>query len=289
MASGYDQVRQLIQELSRSILQDHMRNLRHYNELRQLVASGAVDQRTVDEAYTAYAREVGPHYARRIADLTIRHYGSLLELGNEYSQRFYERVLGGLTSSQEPRTAIVPTPIELHGQLGGWAAGRFELSNEQPEPATISFLMSPLRGPGSEVFRPVVMIDPIQFTLPPGEVQPVTIRIQLESELFQPARIYTGTVEVVGYPGVALALSVWASPAATEPVSVEVPAAPVPPPPGPVVTDEPTTEPVAAKPAGRGKAAKKTATAKAAGKTAAKKSGRSRVTTADHPPGDRRS
>jgi hypothetical protein len=207
-----EDVRRLIQELTRGILQGQLSNLRHYAELRTLVETGAVDQRTVSEAFRAYVREVSPDYGQRLNNLSVRYYADLLALGNEFSSRFYERVLGGVGGTRAPNGAKPPpVPMELSGPVGGHAEGRFELVNERADAVDVSYLVSPLRGPDGSVFRPIVSFTPTQAKALPSEVLSVTIRVVLEPDMFVPHRIYTGTVEIAGFPDTVLALSVWAA------------------------------------------------------------------------------
>lgn len=211
MTGTESDLRELVTRLSRQVIEDHLRNLRSHNEVRQLVARGLVDQRVVDEAYWAYAREEGERYRRRIADLSVRYYGELLELGNEWSERFYARLLGAVHPNGDGAAPPVPVPVELTGAIGGYAETRFQLSNDRDVPVGIGFLVGPFQGPGGEPFRPIVTLHPPTLDLPPGGTGSVTLRVLLEPGLFEVGRIYTSTVEVVGHPGVALALSVWAT------------------------------------------------------------------------------
>ncbi|MBA2390307.1 MAG: hypothetical protein H0V67_08625 [Geodermatophilaceae bacterium] len=237
MVPDEDALRRLIQGLSRGVLEGHVKNLRDHNGLRQLVASGAIEQREVNEAYRSYAREVSGEYGRKITDLSVRYYSELLEAGNEYSRQFYERVMNGLNGTPAaPRAPLQPIPLEMYGHLGGRAVARFELSNEQPAVTQVSFVVSPLRGPGYEVFRPIVMIDPQQFQLVSGAVQTVTISIVLEPSMFVVGHLYSGTVEVLGFPDVALALTVWAADPPTVPEAPPAPPVAAATPPAPAAT-----------------------------------------------------
>jgi len=242
MVPDDDALRRLIQGLSRGVLEGHVKNLRDHNGLRQLVASGAIEQRQVNEAYRGYAREVSAEYGRRVTDLSVRYYAELLEVGNEYSRQFYERVMNGMGSTPATaRAPLQPIPLEMYGHLGGRAVARFELSNEQLTTTQVSFVVSPLRGPGPEVFRPIVMIEPQHFALASGAVQTVAISVVLEPGMFVVGHLYSGTVEVIGFPEVALALTVWAAdpPAVPEPMPDPPAAAPEPLPDPTAVVDPP--------------------------------------------------
>jgi hypothetical protein len=210
MPAGQD-LRALVRELGRGIMEGQLHNLRHYTELRELMATGAIDDRTVADAYRSYVREVSGDYNRRLTDLSVRYYADLLELSNEFSRQFYERILGRIGDGRAAGEPPPPMPMELSGWLGGQAEGRFELTNDTPDTVDISFLASPLRGPDGTVFRPIVVFEPARFRLQAAEAQSVSIRVMLEPAMFEPNRIYTGMVEVLGFPDVSLALSVWAS------------------------------------------------------------------------------
>lgn len=248
MVPDDDALRRLIQGLSRGVLEGHVKNLRDHNGLRQLVASGAIDQREVNEAYRSYAREVSGEYGRRITDLSVRYYAELLELSNEYSRQFYDRVTNGAAATPvAARAPLAPLPLEMYGHLGGRAVATFELSNEQPATAAVSFLVSPLRGPGADVFRPIVMIEPAQFQLSSGAVETVTISIALEPAMFAVGHVYSGTVEVLGFPEVSLTLTVWAADPPVAAAAAPPPASSGAPPPAPtasVTADPVTTKPV---------------------------------------------
>src|SRR5690242_2512530 len=124
MPAGQD-LRSLVRELARGIMEGQLHNLRHYTELRELVATGAIDDRTVADAYRSYVREVSGDYNRRLTDLSVRYYSDLLELSNEFSRQFYERILGRISNGRAAGEPASPMPMELSGPLGGQAEGRF--------------------------------------------------------------------------------------------------------------------------------------------------------------------
>jgi hypothetical protein len=265
---GEEDIQQLIQELSRGVVEGQLRNLRHYNELRELITLGAVDQAGVYQAYRSYVSEVSAEYKQRITDLSVRYYADLFDLGNEFSRRFYDRVLEGSANGRsEAPGPTRPVPVELSGPLGGQADTRFEIANDRGETVDVSFLVSPLRGPDGSIFRPIAIVEPNRARVQHGEVLSVLLRIILEPGLFRPDQIYTGTLEVIGFPDVALALSIWAS----EPVPVTSDPVPVRPEPTEVI-NKAVPRPRAAGP--RKAAAKKAA----AGKSAAAKAPAAKAT-----------
>jgi hypothetical protein len=106
-----------------------------------------------------------------VADLSVRYFAALAELGTEYSRRFYEATIG-ITTPAPPVAADTPlvepvpvvatqrVPLELHAPAGSVATGVFSLENRREAPCEVTFSVSPWSGSDGTLFRVPVVVDP---------------------------------------------------------------------------------------------------------------------------------
>lgn len=225
----------LVEELAGEALNNHLRNVRSYSELRRRVTEGALTDREVNEAYSRYARDHAADYRKEASDLTVRYYQELSELGARYSERFYEQILNGHgpvggydEPTPEPDDAdLERVPIELHGRAGTEIVARFTLENTDPSPTEVRFRFEPCRAPHGEVFHAPITAQPAQVELEPGGKAEVLLRVALMPSVFVPGLIYRQTIIADGGRPLALDLALWIEaddePAAASPVATSAP------------------------------------------------------------------
>jgi hypothetical protein len=210
----------LVEALAGEAFEGHLRNVRAYSELRRRVAEGVVTDREVNEAYTRYAREHAADYRKEAAEITVRYYQALSELGARYSERFYEQVLSegrnGDGARREPSGGaegpdedIDRVPIELHGRAGREIVARFTLENTDETPTRIEFEFEPCRSPHGGSFHAPVNVQPSVLELEPGGHAEVTLRVALMPSVFLPGLIYRQTVIARGARPLALDVTLW--------------------------------------------------------------------------------
>jgi hypothetical protein len=204
-----------MQDLTARSVADQTRALQRYNELMQRVLRGELNNPQLRDEYARFAREEATRYTSDLVQLSLRYYGALLELGRNYSDRFFDQMVPGREPKAPPdNTHEAPAkprqvPLELQGAAGQAAAAGFVIENKRNTPAEISFLVSEfVDSAGGAPFRAPLEIQPAQFYLDPQAEAEVTLRLPLLRELFEPGHHYRATVVVRGYDELELVLSV---------------------------------------------------------------------------------
>ncbi|MEL6893706.1 MAG: hypothetical protein AAFP84_19095 [Actinomycetota bacterium] len=244
MRTEGDSVRRLVDDLSSAALRDLLRNVRHHTDVRRQVAAGLMDERSVNEAYREYARREGASYRERVTDLTLQYYSDLIDLGNQYSERFYGELLNGNghaagfgsddvpfpsatngatnaagPSAPDPASnghgggeaaGVEEVPIELHGPSGREVMATFSLENTEQRPVEIAFDAGPCHGPGDESFIAPVTVSPARFTIDPGGTRSITIRVVMLPSVFVPGHLYRMSIHARGPTDIVLQLTIWA-------------------------------------------------------------------------------
>ncbi len=265
----------LIEELAGEALNSHLRNVRSHGQLRRRVADGDLTEREVNEAYSAYARANASAYRKAAADLTIRYYEELSELGARYSHDFYRDVLAN-GAGDEPRRrpgrgadppsesdAVDRVPIELHGRSGHEIVARFTVENTDPTPTTVEFEFEPCRAPHGESFHAPITVQPARLELEPGASADVLLHVALMPSVFLPGLIYHQPIHAVGGKALTLDVTLWVE------FEDDLPAAPpIAAPPEPVAAPVEKAARKRAAANGRAPAAKKAATKATAKKQA---------------------
>lgn len=199
-----------MQRLVTRSVEEQVRGAQRYGELLRRVAQGGLDEQAVRQRYVEFMREETGRYIRSVVSLGLAYYDDLLEAGWDYSNRFFDRLLGGEPAGEtggEPRKVA----MDLRANVGEDAVGSFVLENKRTEPSDISFIVSEFAGPpDGEAFRPPLQIEPPRFTLAPLSERTVSIRVPVLAELFRAGHAYTATIAVRGQDELELALTVWA-------------------------------------------------------------------------------
>lgn len=214
----------LIEELAGEALNSHLRNVRSHGQLRRRVADGELSEREVNEAYSAYARANASAYRKAAADLTIRYYEELSELGAGYSHDFYQEVLANSADDHPRRPRARPADdaepagdgatvdrvaIELHGRSGHEIVARFTVENTDPTPTTVEFEFELCRAPHGESFHAPITVQPARLELAPGSNADVLLRVALMPAVFMPGLIYHQPIHAVGGTPLTLDVTLW--------------------------------------------------------------------------------
>jgi hypothetical protein len=197
-----------------------------------MVGRGEITDAELKEAFANYVRDEGPRYREAVADLTVRYYAAVAELGTEFSRKFYELAIAGVrapgrsgdssTEGQadevvdvdvlagESPIAVQRVPLQLHAPAGSVATGSFSLENRRHEPADVAFEVSPWSGSDGTRFRVPVVISPQALRLEPRQRTHVSLSVRMVREVFAVDQLYTANVVVTGYDGLELILTLWA-------------------------------------------------------------------------------
>jgi hypothetical protein len=228
-------VGKLIEDLAGEALNGHLHNVRSHTQLRRRIADGELSEREVNEAYSSYARGQADSYRRSAADLTLRFYKELSELGAQYSREFYEQMLtatvpngarkapdsrGDVQSGNQSRNqsrnqsnvsseTVERVPIELHGASGREIVARFTITNTDPVPASIAFEFEPCRAPHGDSFHAPITVQPTRLELEPGGNAEVFLRAALMPSVFMPGLIYHQVIHAVGARPLTLDVTLW--------------------------------------------------------------------------------
>lgn len=127
-----------------------------------------------------------------MADLTTAYHRELARAMTDWTEERAAPASAGATAAP-PRQQIL-----LEGALGGAVATTFQVENSDPAAAEVSLVPGPCRSDGGAPFAAPASIEPVTATLDPGERIPVTVRIDLDHEVFAPGREYTLPVRVSG-------------------------------------------------------------------------------------------
>ena len=208
-----------IQDLTARSVADQTRVLQRYNELMQRVMRGDLNDPQLREEYSRFARDESARYASDLAQLSLSYYSALLELGRNYSDRFFDQMLHSRrpqpTDGDRGEAAVKPRQVmlELHGAAGQEAAAAFVIENKHSAPAEISFVVSEfVDAAGGSPFPAPLQLQPAQLSLGPQAEAEVKLRLPLLRELFEPGHHYRATVVVRGYDELELILSVRLNP-----------------------------------------------------------------------------
>jgi hypothetical protein len=209
-----------IQDLTTRSVADQARALQRYNELMQRMLRGDMNDPQLREESARFAREESTRYASDLTQLSLSYYSALLELGRNYSDRFFDQMLYGRApnapagDSAEASSKPRQVTLELQGAAGQEAAAAFVIENKRNTPAEISFLVSEfVDAAGGSPFRAPLELQPAQISLGPLEEAEVKIRLPLLGEMFLPGHQYLATVVVHGYDELELVLRVRLKPA----------------------------------------------------------------------------
>jgi hypothetical protein len=228
-------VGKLIEDLAGEALNGHLHNVRSHSQLRRRIADGELSEREVNEAYSSYARGQADSYRRSAADLTLRFYKELSELGAQYSREFYDQMLTATISngaqnapgsraanpsanrstsqstnrSDAPSGAVERVPIELHGASGREIVARFTITNTDPVPVSIAFEFEPCRAPHGDSFHAPITVQPTRLELEPGGNAEVFLRAALMPSVFMPGLIYHQVIHAVGAKPLTLDVTLW--------------------------------------------------------------------------------
>ncbi len=235
-------VGKLIEDLAGEALNGHLHNVRSHSQLRRRIADGELSEREVNEAYSSYARGQADAYRKSAADLTLRFYKELSELGAQFSREFYEQILrapapnearnvhnaGNAHSAPNapdsrranqsanqsnqrnaPFSDVERVPIELHGASGREIVARFTITNTDPVPATIAFEFEPCRAPHGDSFHAPITVQPTRLELEPGGTAEVFLRAALMPSVFMPGLIYHQVIHAVGAKPLILDVTLW--------------------------------------------------------------------------------
>ena len=215
MANDLEDIGRKMQDLTARSLSAQVNAARRYTELIGRLGPGELITRAVGDDYVRFARDETARYVSNLATLSLDYYGSVIELGRAYNDRFFEQVLGNKAAASArgtDRVEEVPprrVELEIHAPLGQEAVRSFTLENRQAETVEVSFLVSDFEGPaGTAAFRVPLEFQPPRFTLDPGEARVVTMRLSLTPPRFNAGERYTTTVVVRGYDGLELVLGV---------------------------------------------------------------------------------
>ncbi len=271
----------LIDDLAGEALNSHLRNVRSHAQLRRRIADGDLSEREVNQAYSEYARSTAGTYRKAAADLTLRYYEELSELGARYSDDFFRQILetdiGAPPRARRNGHARVSAddeeqrvPIELHGRAGHEIVSAFAIENTDPIPAHVQFEFDLCRAPHGQTFHAPITIQPAVIDLEPGGTAEVLLRVALMPSVFLPGMIYRQAIRAVGGKPLTLDVTFWVEaeddPLQTAPATDVERGAPH--------GDAPTTEPSAPraeKPATKRAVTKKPATKRAVTKKSATK------------------
>jgi hypothetical protein len=211
------------------------RSVERYNELMQRVARGELDAEQLRDEFLRFTTEESSQYASEVARLGVEYWSSLLELGREYNDRFYDRVTAADSAERASTGAQEAGPrqvwMELRGEEGGEASGGFVIENKRDGVAAISFVVSDfVDAQTGTAFRPPLEIHPAWLSLSPREEAEIYLRLSLDEPFFRAGHRYATRIAVQGHDRLELMLTVVVDPAYEPATQVRVvQSAPAPP------------------------------------------------------------
>ena len=199
-------------DLGARVVGEYNRNMKRYTAFLSGLTKRPPEVLTVGELPTRYANFVqteGPNLAGQVAAAGLTYYRAVIDGGIDAANRYFEQVLG---IAVEPGLAKVdrPTPSTLlfRGRHGDMASNAFLVSNHRSEPVEVSFDIAEVASENGESrFRPTVTFSPASCRLGPNAEQVVQCTILL-SDPFRAGETYVGQIQAVGFPMMAMRVSV---------------------------------------------------------------------------------
>ncbi len=199
-------------DLGARVFGEYTRNMKRYTAFLTDLTKRPAEDLAVGELPTRYADFVqteGPNLAGQVAEAGLTYYRAVIDGGIDAANRYFEQVLG---VAVEPSLAKVdrpsPSTLLFHGRHGDKASNAFLVSNNRSEPVEVSFDIAEVASEnGASQVRPKVTFSPASCRLGPNAEQVVQCTILL-SDQFRAGEAYVGQIQVVGYPEMAMRLSV---------------------------------------------------------------------------------
>lgn len=136
--------------------------------------------------------------AKLAAEEAVRYPADALGLAVDFAGALARKAGLDLRASSATGAARPIQDLEIAGPLGGTAIGEVLLANPHAQPVAVTFDVSGFTGPGGET-APAPAVTPAAFTLQPGQDRQVTVRANLDPEMFAPGCAYAALLTVAGF------------------------------------------------------------------------------------------
>jgi hypothetical protein len=203
-----------VSALGTRYVEEYTRNLqRCATLLNDMAARGAgeLDPLELQKRYAQFVIAESPRIIERLAEAGASYYAALANTGVEAMNSYVEQVLG-LDSAASRRSAggaqAAPAALLFHGERGHNATNAFLVTNNRDEAIDVTFDIGELESANGEVrFKPKATFTPSRCKLPPRARQVVQCSLQLSRD-FAAGQAHSGHIQVVGYPEMAMRISV---------------------------------------------------------------------------------
>ena len=209
---------QSLQEFASRYLAEYTRNVERYAAF----VSG-IDKQTLgpgealQQRYAEFVVAESSRYLGQLAEASLQYYQLLASMGVESANRFFEQVLQVEGTQPQPPKRQAPAALMFRGMRGHSASNAFLVTNNRNQAIDVSFdVTEVVSADGETRFRPSVQFTPETCRLAARSQQVVECSLLL-SDQFQARQTHSGHIQVVGFPEMAIRIS----------VQVDEPAAPV--------------------------------------------------------------
>jgi hypothetical protein len=168
--------------------------LARYQSLLERVASGRITPASIQDYARKFATDRTLLLSRDAAELQLKFFEGLLQLNQDFADDLFGHLAGDLSSGANG--SIESVSLDLIGRADSTVAASLTVENTAARTSEVYCAISEFRkadGTGL-TFRAPLEVEPIEFSLNPGETRSVALRLHLSPEIFAPNQNYTGTL-----------------------------------------------------------------------------------------------
>ncbi len=214
-----EEVTPTVQALGTRYLEEYSRAVRSYTDFLATLATsarsgqqtGLADSNEIGRRYADFVSSQAPKVLARLSEANISYYTALTDLGLQTLNGYVDGVLRadcGTAAKTGAEQAAPCASLLFHGTREEKAANAFLVTNHRDEAIDVEFdVADVISDDGGERFKPSAEFTPASCRLPPHSERVVQCALTLASP-FKPEQDYRGSIQVVGFPEMAMPFTV---------------------------------------------------------------------------------
>lgn len=212
---------QSMQSLGTRYLEEYSRAMQRYMEVFDSISQtnrdnlelgNLGDASELQKQYSDFVVSQAPKVLTQLSEASISFYSTLADIGIQTMNGYVDSVLHTLESSQPQADtgASEQAALLFHGISGQSASNAFLISNNRDEPIDVAFDIGEVVGQDNgERFKPKAKFTPSKCQLAPNSERVVQCTLALSNK-FDANQSYQGSIAVVGFPEMAMRITVQA-------------------------------------------------------------------------------